>query len=148
MNRAPEDRFSKTAIGLATLMKRVNNVARRLGSVSPLPTNGLGSGPQRKQPNPKLQGLSRFILLIGLRSRNSVAQSAVGGTWQPARRVILIAFPSLRFFMPGTTELRCEHEIALLAICSQQVSQDLSSHRQRSPIGIPFLFLFRIWVFR
>jgi hypothetical protein len=70
----------------------------------------------------------------------SVAQWAIGRTWQPARCGILLLFSRRpRFLSRRTPRIWKGHEVALSSIDGEQIRDHLTSYGQRRPIGIPFL---------
>jgi hypothetical protein len=72
----------------------------------------------------------------------SVAQSVSGGTWQSARRVILVLFLSSAWFSGRVASaIFCRHEIPLSSIQGEKICDYLARYRKRHSIGVPFLFL-------
>ena len=69
---------------------------------------------------------------------NSFAQSATGGTWQPARCVVLFLCRRRRL-RRRTPALFCRDEVALLTVYRQQVRDHLPSHRKRCAVWVSFL---------
>src|SRR5215471_6392297 len=76
-----------------------------------------------------------------LRSLRSFAQSATGGTWQSAHRMILMfcPFPYQERFLRcrGLLESLGRHEVLFSAFHGQHVGHHLPGHRQGGPVGVP-----------
>jgi len=69
----------------------------------------------------------------------SVAQSANGRTWQPARCVIFMFFSRRRLLGRRSLVIFCGHEVPFFPIYGEQIRDHLSSYGQSRSIGIPFL---------
>src|SRR5262249_32681791 len=74
-----------------------------------------------------------------LRSSISFAQSAICGTWQPARCVIYALFLLLLGHC-GAVLLR-SYEVSLGTVDRQQIRNHLAGHRQGGAVRIPLLLL-------
>jgi hypothetical protein len=69
---------------------------------------------------------------------NSFAQSATGGTWQPARCLVLFLCRRRRLCRRAAA-LFWRYEVALLTVYRQQVRDHLPSHRKSCAVGVSFL---------
>ena len=95
-------------------------------------------GRHRRLSLRSLPVLKQFEESLG--SLISVAQSANGRTWQPARcDPFCLFFPRQRFLGRRSLVMFCRHEVPFFPIYGEQIRDHLPSYRKSRSVGIPFL---------